>query len=93
MNKALLYSYQGAFIKKYYPQDDEMHKAEMVRALINPNKLKLDYDDKILSVGFEHEFQAGDIIEWVDTNTYWLICLQQTTEVAYFRGEIRKCRY
>jgi hypothetical protein len=65
----------------------------MVRALINPNKLTQDYDEKIISVGFEHELQAGDIIEWVDTNTYWLIYLQQATEIAYFRGGIRKCRY
>lgn len=93
LEKALLYSYQGAFVKKYYPEDDKVHKAEMVRALINPNRLKQDYDDKIISVGFEHEFHTGDIVEWVDTNTYWLIYLQQTTEVAYFRGEIRKCRY
>lgn len=93
LDKALLYSYQGAFVRKYYPESDKTHKAETVRALINPNKLKQDYDDKIISIGFEHEFHTGDIIEWVDTNTYWLIYLQQSTEIAYFRGDIRKCRY
>ena len=90
LDKALLYSYQGAFVKKYY---SDGQKGQAVRALINPNKLKQDYDDKIISIGFEHEFHTGDIFEWVDTNTYWLIYLQQTTEVAYFRGDIRKCRY
>ena len=93
LEKALLYSYQGAFVKKYYSEDDKLHEAKAVRALINPNKLSQDYDDKIISIGFEHEFQTGDIVEWVDTNTYWLIYLQQSTEVAYFRGNIRKCRY
>ena len=93
LNKALLYSYQGAFVKKYYPEDDKLHVAKPVRALINPNKLKQDYDDKIISIPFEHEFKTGDIFEWVDTNTYWLIYLQEQTEVAYFRGDIRKCRY
>ena len=93
LQKALLYSYQGAFVKKYYPESDEAHKSDIVRALINPNKLKQDYDDKIISIGFEHEFHTGDIFEWVDTNTYWLIYLQETTEAAYFRGDIRKCRY
>ena len=88
LNKALLYSYQGAFVKKY-----GVPNSEMVRALINPNKLKPDYDDKIISIGFEHGFRVGDIFEWVDTNTYWLIYLQQTTEAAYFRGDIRKCTY
>jgi hypothetical protein len=27
-----------------------------VRALINSNKLKMDYDDKILSIDFAHGF-------------------------------------
>lgn len=93
LDKALLYSYQGAFVKKYYPPNDKVHKADTVRALINPNKLKQDCDDKIISIGFEHEFHTGDIFEWVDTNTHWIIYLQQTTEVAYFRGDIRRCRY
>ena len=93
LDKALLYSYQGAFVKKYYPPNDKVHQADTVRALINPNKLKQDYDDKIISIGFEHEFHTGDIFEWVDTNTHWIIYLQQTTEVAYFRGDIRRCRY
>ena len=93
LQKALLYSYQGAFVKKYDPESDRAHEAKTVRALINPNKLSQDYDDKKISVDFEHEFHTGDIIEWVDTNTYWLIYLQETTEVAYFRGNMRKCRY
>lgn len=90
LQKALLYSYQGAFVRKYYPNGDE---GEIVRALINPNKVTQDYDDKKISIQFEHEFRTGDVFEWVDTNTYWLIHLQETTEVAYFRGDIRKCRY
>ena len=93
LQKALLYSYQGAFVKKLYAESDRAHESEVVRALINPNKFKQDYDDKIISIGFEHEFHTGDIFEWIDTNTYWLIYLQETTEAAYFRGDIRKCRY
>ena len=46
-----------------------------VRALINANKLKQDYDDKIISIGFEHNFKAGDVFEWVNTDTKWLIYL------------------
>ena len=87
LDRALLYSYQGALIKKI--GDFE----EPVRALMNPNKLKQDYDDKILSIGFEYNFQPGDIFEWCQTGTYWLIYLQDLTELAYFRGDIRKCSY
>ena len=97
LDRATLYSYQGALVKKqlydFSPVMDEVRKASPVRALINPNKLKQDYDDKIISVGFEHEFHTGDIFEWCNTGTYWLIYLQDLTELAYFRGDIRKCSY
>ena len=70
------------------------------RALINVNQTKQDYDDKILSVGYEHNYKPGDVLQWhrrrldgtVDTS-YWLIYLQDLTELAYFKGDIRKCNY
>ena len=89
LNKALLYSYQSAFVKKI----DTLSTIPPVRALINPNKLKQDYDDKIISIGYEHNFKPGDVFEWVNTDTHWLIYLQELTELAYFRGNIRKCSY
>lgn len=97
LDKAMLYSYQSAWVKKHYYDFeslmDGVREADPVRALINPNKLKQDYDDKIISIGFEHDFQPGDIFEWCNTGTYWLIYLQDLTELAYFRGDIRKCSY
>ena len=97
LDKATLYSYQRAFVRKNsygnFNSGDESTQAPAVRALINPNKLKQDYDDKIISIGFEHDFHPGDIFEWVNTGTYWLIYLQDLTELAYFRGDIRKCSY
>lgn len=97
LDKALLYSYQGAFVKKVSDISGEESFLEKeqppVRALINPDKVKQDYDDKIISIRFEHDYKAGDIFEWINTNTYWLIYLQDKTELAYFRGEIRRCKY
>lgn len=90
LERALLYSYQGAWIKKLY---DNNSKAEEKRVLINPNKVKQDYDEKIISAPFEYEYAAGDVVEWVGTNTFWLIYLQELTELAYFRGHIRRCSY
>ena len=95
LDKATKYSYQAALVRKYIqdyiPTMDGVRDNPPVRALINPNKLKQDYDDKIISVGFEHGFAVGDIFEWCNTGTYWLIYLQDLTELAYFRGDIRKC--
>lgn len=85
-DRSALYSYQSADIKK---KDED----RVVKALINPDKLKVDYDDKILSVRYESEINAGDIIEWLGTSTYWLVYLQDLDEKAYFRSEIRRCLY
>lgn len=97
LDKATLYSYQGAWVKKqlydFTPVMDGVREAPPVRALINPNKLKQDYDDKVISIGFEHEFQTGDVFEWCNTKSFWIIYLQDLTELAYFRGDIRRCRY
>ena len=88
LDHAVWYSYQGAEVVKVDAGD-----RRPVRALINPNKLKQDYDDKIISVGFEYNFRCGDVFEWLGTNTKWLIYLQDLPELAYFRGDIRKCSY
>ena len=96
LDKATLYSYQGCLIKKVQDVDDleQDYSGQIpVRALINPDKNKVDYDDKILSTGFENDFHPGDIFEWCRTGSYWLIYLQDLDEIAYFRGEIRRCDY
>lgn len=88
LDHAVWNSYQAAEVVKTDAED-----RKPVRALINPNKLKADYDDKIISVGYEYNFQVGTVFEWLGTKTYWLIYLQDLTELAYFRGDIRKCTY
>lgn len=96
LDKATLYSYQACRIKKIQDRDfldDETEWPQMARALINPDKNKFDYDDKILSIGFEYGFKPGDVFEWNRTNSYWLITLQDLDEIAYFRAEIRRCDY
>lgn len=96
LDHATKYSYQAARIKKVQNKNEVIpcaNEQPLVRALINPNKLKMDYDEKIVSVGFEYGFQSGDIFEWARTNSYWIIILQDIDEIAYFRGEIRRCSY
>lgn len=88
LREALKYSYQGAYVRNL---DSSCNRP--ARALINPNRLLQDYDDKIISIGFEHGFKVGDIFEWVNTNTFWLIYLQNLTELGYFKANIRRCSY
>ena len=86
LDRVVLYSYQGARVQK-------LGFAEIAPALINPNKVKQDYDDKVISIGYEYGYKPGTVFEWVNTGTKWLIYLQDLTELAYFRGDIRKCSY
>lgn len=103
LKKALLYSYQAATAIL----SDERE----FRCLINPDKLKNDYEDKIISIPFEDiclnsekkgttteglekiGMKPGDVFKWKENNSYWLVYLQRLEEKAYFRAEIRRCRY
>ena len=100
LDRVLNFSYHGANVRKVHqknvgPNEDWTKKQPypMVRALINPDKTKMDYDDKIISIPYEHGFGVGDVFEWCGTGSHWLIYLQDMNEIAYFRGEIRKCSY
>lgn len=86
LDRVVWYSYQGADVRKLDSETVE-------RALINPNTVKQDYDDKTISIGYEYEYKPGTIFDWVQTGTKWLIYLQDLTELAYFKGDIRKCSY
>lgn len=104
LQKALLYSYQACsvqMVQKYNQVLDADPDAvdpgfgiyPIYRALINPDKVKQDYDDKIISIDYSCGYEPGDIFEWKKTGTHWIIYLEEITEDAYFRGEIRRCRY
>ena len=60
LKKALLYSYQAATAI--------LQDGRMFRCLINPDKLKNDYDDKIISIPYE-DICVGKIIEVIDEET------------------------
>lgn len=103
LKKALLYSYQSATAI--------LADGREFRCLINPDQLKNEYDNKIISIPFEDiclnqsrvgkttegiqpiGLKPGDVITWKETNTDWLVYLQYFEETAYFRAELRRCKY
>lgn len=93
LERALYYSYQAADIA-HIREPNVKHKA-----LINPNVTKQDYDDKILSTFYENNYKPGDLLIWYGRQgnkivpSHWIIYLQDLTELAYFKGDIRKCNY
>jgi hypothetical protein len=58
LDHATKYSYQAAKIR----HTDSVDKEE-APALINPDKTKQNYDDKVVSVGFEYNYKPGDIFD------------------------------
>lgn len=66
---------------------------EKWRCLINPDKLKEDYDQKEISIEFESGLKEGETFYWDRTKTHWITYLQDYAEEAYFRATIRRCNY
>jgi hypothetical protein len=93
LERALYNSYQAAEISPIN------NPGVRHRALINPNVVKQDYDDKILSTGYENNYKVGDVFTWhsrqgnATVDSQWIIYLQDLTELAYFKGDVRKCNY
>ena len=97
LDNALLYSYQAETI--------ELNDGRQFRCLINPNKLSMELDDKMLSIHFNDKslngdgqiekigIKPGDTITWKhkDMDTHWLVYLRYLQEKAYFKGLIRQC--
>lgn len=84
LNKALKYSYQREIVEK---------DGKKFPLLMNNNKLKMDYDDKVISCPFENGLEVGSIFYWTRIGEYWLVYLRQYSEDAYFRGFARKAQH
>lgn len=94
LNRGKLWSLRSAFKDSYqYAKIQNLSDNNFYDSLINPDKLKPDYDNKIISTEFAAGLEAGDVFLWVANNTHWMIYLQELTETAYFRAYIRRCRY
>lgn len=94
MNRQKLRSLQSALRNDYNSREIEViSTGKVMRALINKNNLKPDYDKEYVSVEFSSGLQAGDVFHVLDDDSYWMVYLPIITETAYLRAEIIKCRY
>lgn len=92
LDKAKLRSMRSA-MNNSYQAEWITYNEQQWRCLINPDKLKEDYDQKILSIEYDSGMKEGETFYWDRTQTHWLVFLQQHTESAYFRAQIRRCNY
>lgn len=66
-------------------------KDKEYKVLINDNKLTQDYDEKIISAPKESGLTTGDIVYWKETNSYWIVYLNDISELSYTNAYMRKC--
>ena len=63
---------------------------------LNEKEISFQENNKIkkTSEGLQEiGLSAGQVFTWVENNTDWLVYLQRLEETAYFRAEIRRCKY
>lgn len=88
-----LRSLRAALKNDYNSREIKTDKFDSYRCLINSDRLKSDYDMKVLSVEFDSGLSAGDVFKVLDDGSHWMVYLPQLTEVAYLRSDIVRCRY
>ena len=95
INKQKLRSLQYALKNDYNSRLIKTPKHSAWPALLNTDSggLKADYDKKFISVEFDAGLEPGDVFEFLDDGTHWMIYLPVLTETAYLRSEIIRCRY
>lgn len=91
--KSFLGALRDSYQAEWITLNEEKENKTLWRCLINPDKLKEDYDQKEISIQFESNIKEGDVFLWNRTNTYWIVYLQDFSEEAYFRASIRRCDY
>lgn len=104
LQKDKLRSLKAALYNSYQAATAILPDKKEFKCLINSNKISMDADDKILSIPFrdvdlidgieqDTNIQEGDVIEWKENRTHWLVYLQRLEETAYFRADLRRCKY
>jgi hypothetical protein len=85
MLAATKHSYQAARFSEWpdYPAE--------FPGLFNPVTQTESFDTKLISVPFDSSFKPGTIFHWKNTDTHWIIFLRDWTELAYLRGQCRRC--
>lgn len=101
LKKALLYSYQAATAVlsdgrefRCLINDDKTSEDYTDKILSIPYKdicLNAEQLGKTWQGEEEIGIKTGDVFEWKETGTRWLVYLEYLEEDAYFRAQIRQC--
>ena len=97
-------SFRDSLWRAYQSATAILSDGREFRCLINPNKVSMEIDDKMLSIPFKDKclngegsaletigVKCGDTLEWKENGTHWIVYSQYLQEIAYFRGLMRQC--
>jgi len=105
LKKALLYSYQSATARLSDGREFRcLINPDHIKNTYDNKYISIPFEDiclnqktinnKKTSEGIEKiGMKPGDVFTWVENNTDWLVYLRRLEETAYFRAEIRRCKY
>jgi hypothetical protein len=103
LRKALIYSYQAATAKLSDGRefrclinrnklsldlDDKIISIPFSDICLNQDKNETTTDGMV-----EIGMKEGDVFEWKENGSHWIVFLRRLEETAYFRADIRRCRY
>ena len=80
-------------LERAYNAETVIHKDKTYRAIINENRQKIDYDEKIVSAPIEMNLHVGSTLFIPRTDTRWIVTTEHLDEKAYFMGDIKKAIY
>lgn len=103
LKKALLYSYQSATAvlsdgrefrclinsnKLSVDLDNKILSIPFKDICLNADRIGTTTQGEV-----ETNIKEGDVIEWKENGSHWIVYLQRLEETAYFRADLRRCRH
>ena len=80
-------------LERAYNAETVVHKEQTYKAIINENKQKIEYDEKIISAPHEMNLHVGSTVYVPRNDTRWIVTTEHLGEKAYFKGDIKKAIY
>lgn len=103
LKKALIYSYQAATAKLSDGREFRcLINRNKLSLDLDDKIISIPFEDVCLNadrIGTTTEGQVeigmkeGDVFEWKENGSHWIVFLRRLEETAYFRADIRRCRY
>lgn len=103
LKKALIYSYQAATAKLADGREFRcLINRNKLSLDLDDKIISIPFEDICLNadrIGTTTEGQVeigmkeGDVFEWKENGSHWIVFLRRLEETAYFRADIRRCRY